>query len=214
MRKLYNAFSRYCIPNLVYHLRCLIRRNASVVDLGCGPSSPLRFVRKGRSLGVDAGKDAIAESKRQNIFSDYLVADITKHKFTQKFDVACAFDVLNMLDKKDSLKLLNKMEHMAKRVVVLVPNGVLAEPANMEAVAKSKYKTEFKYLRYRSSWTAKEMRRLGYKVIGINGLKLLRTSNAVPRIPIIGVLLSDFSQYFVQYFPSMAFHLLCYKDVK
>lgn len=214
MRKLYDAVSRYCVPNLVFHLRCLISRKASVVDLGCGPSSPLRFVKKGNSLGVDAGREAIADSKRQNIFSDYLVADITKHKFTQKFDVACAFDVLNMLDKKDALKLLDKMERTAKRVVVLVPNGVLAEPANMEAVAKSKYKTEFKYLRYRSSWTAREMRHNGYKVIGINGWRLLRTSNAVPRIPVIGVLLSDLSQYVVQYFPSKAFHLLCYKDVK
>lgn len=218
IKEVYAAFRRCCFPSLEFYLRKLLVNCKSFVDLGCGPSSPLRFVKGRRSLGVDVAKESIKESKKKGIFSEYLVADVLKTKLpANAFDAAVSLDVLNLQKKRDGLKLLKEMERIAKkRVIVLMPNGKVEEPKEMRAEAESKYKAPYEYLKYRSVWTAKEMRKRGFRVIGINGLKWLRKGNAKPRVKptFLGLLLSDLTQSIVRFFPSLAFHLLCYKDVE
>lgn len=218
LRKLYAKLHRNAFPSLEYYLMKLARPFESLADFGCGPTSPALHLSLKKKLGIDAAKAAVEESRRRGIFTDYLVADVLHTGLRKKsYDAAMSLDVVNLMTKKDGLALIKEMERIArKRVIILSPNGIVDEPEEMKGQSKSKYKSEYKYLKYRSAWTAKEMRRKGYTVIGINGLKWLRKSNAKPRIhpTFLGVLISDTTQVITRFFPSCAFHLLCYKDLK
>lgn len=218
MRVLYTKFKRYCFPSLEFYLRKLTRDMDSLVDLGCGPSSPIMYAPKlKKMIGVDGAKESVEESKKKEIFTDYVVANVLRTGLPNKcVDVAISLDVINLQEKQDALRLIEEMEHLAKkRIVLLIPNGVLEEPKEMEAQASVKYKSEYELLKYRSSWTAREMKNLGFNVIGLNGWKFLRKENAAPRIKPspLGAILSDLTQLVVRFFPSKAFHLLCWKDV-
>jgi SAM-dependent methyltransferase len=218
IRRAYKNFRTYCFPSLEYHLRQLLKGYRSFVDLGCGPNSPVqKFSKRYRCLGVDAAEESIRQSREKGIFTEYLVADITKTGIASKsYDVAISLDVINLNEKSKSEKIISEMERIAsKRAIIFVPNGKVEEPKEIKERSESRYKSNYEYLKYRSSWTAAEMRQRGYKVIGINGLKWLRKGNAMPRIrpTPVGALISDMTQPVVQFMPSKAFHLLCYRDL-
>ena len=169
-------------------------------------------------MGVDASAECVRLNKDEGIFTDYLVSEVLNTKLRAKsYDVTISMDVVNLMEKKDGLALIKEQERIAKkRVIILCPNGKIDEPEEMKAQSFSKYKSDYQYLKYRSSWTVNEMKRKGYTVIGINGLKWLRESNAKPRIKptFLGVIVSDLTQLITRFFPSLAFHLLCWKDKK
>ena len=218
MKRLYEFAKRKAFPGLEFYLNKWTNSFDSLADFGCGPASPAMYLHIKKKLGIDAANAAIDESRKRNIFTEYLVADVLHTGLRKKsYDVTMSLDVVNLMEKKDGLALIKEMERIAKkRVIILCPNGSIEEPKEMKGQSHSKYKSEYKYLKYRSSWTAKGMRGKGYTVIGINGLKWLRESNAKPRIKptFLGVIISDASQLFARFFPSTAFHLLCYKELK
>jgi len=58
------------------------------------------------------------------------------------------------------------------------------------------------------------MQKRGYKVIGINGLKILRKERAKLKFKpyIIWKIISDLTQLFVRNNPAYTFQILCIKD--
>jgi len=220
LSKIYLKIRSAAFPSIELYIKKLMKNYNSFVDLGCGPNSPVQILNKIKqfnSLGVDGSKESIEESKIKNIHANYLQSKILETKLKSKsYDVAISLDVLNLQSKDDGFKLIKEMERIAsKRVIILVPNGKIEEPDEIKLLSESKYKSNYDFLKWRSTWTADEMRKLGYEVVGINGLKFLKKANASPRIKpsFLGVLISDFTQLFTVFFPSKAFHLLCYKDL-
>lgn len=101
----------------------------TVLDLGCGQGKPMEFINKRlqvkKSVGVDLFEPYIKEAKQKKIHSEYLVKDVRKVKFAPKsFDLVMASHVLEHLKEKDAWKVLENMERMAKRqVIVVTPIG-------------------------------------------------------------------------------------------
>ena len=99
----------------LFHTRvyCLKKELAgcnSVLDLGCGPNSPVQFCSVSNKVGVESFKPYLESSKRKKIHDQYLLADVTKVKFKPRsFDAVILIDVLEHLDKVQGENLLKKV---------------------------------------------------------------------------------------------------------
>jgi 2-polyprenyl-3-methyl-5-hydroxy-6-metoxy-1,4-benzoquinol methylase len=85
----------------------------SILDLGCGKSSVVKFVNATYKVGVDLFKPYIKESRKNKIHHEYVLGDITKLEIKPKsFDAVIALDVIEHLNKKDGLNLIKKYGKM------------------------------------------------------------------------------------------------------
>lgn len=106
----------------------------SVLDLGCGQGKPMAMIKLWRKIdyacGVDLYKPYIAQAKKAKLHDKYITADLRKINFPPKsYDLVLASHVLEHLKKKEALSLLNKMEKIArKQVIVATPVGELYQP--------------------------------------------------------------------------------------
>lgn len=141
----------------------------SILDVGCGADSPLKNVKKTFvSEGVDIFEDSIKQSQKNKIHDKYIIFDIRKidkiHK-RKSFDAVIALDVIEHLNKKESLDLIKKMENIArKKVIILTPNGFY----HQDAYDNNPHRV------HRSKWKKEDFEKLGYKIYGLRGLKYIR----------------------------------------
>lgn len=97
----------------------------TVLDLGCGQGKPMEFINRRlkikKSVGVDLFEPYIEEAKQKKIHDQYLITDIRKVNFPDKsFDLVMASHVLEHMSRKDAWKVLENMERMAKKQVIMV----------------------------------------------------------------------------------------------
>jgi SAM-dependent methyltransferase len=184
---------------------------ASVLDVGCGNNSPLgRFRRRvPYSVGVDIYTPWIDESRARGIHDRYAVLDVLsiEDEFgPEAFEAVVACDVLEHLTADDGAELLARMQRVASnRVVVLTPNGHVPQGATWGNP----------YQVHRSGWSAVELRRRGYAVRGVNGLKLFRGERGQLRLRPARLwdTFSQASQPLAWRWPDWAFHLLAVKEI-
>lgn len=193
---------RAYIRDLTRHLRDC----RSVLDVGCGARSPLRHVPKHfHAEGVDAFGPAIAAAQAEQIHDDYHRQSVTDLDFPPKsFDAVIALDLIEHLAREDGLRLLEQMEQIArKRVIIFTPNG----PVDQDPYDGNPWQ------RHLSSWTTADFLRRGYKVRGINGLRVLRGTQAHTRWwpEPFWSLVSNATQSYVYRRPRKAYQLLAVK---
>jgi SAM-dependent methyltransferase len=204
----YRIYTRI-FPDYVREINKELYGCKSVLDLGCGDNSPLRhFPGKIHAEGVDAFPVSIEKSMTKGIHNNYHimnVMDIDRKFGTDSFDCVIALDLIEHLSKEDGLKLLKKMETIArKKTIIFTPNGFLPQSAHGGNIWQI----------HKSGWTVKEMENMGYKVIGINGIKCLRSefSRLKYRPKYFWWLISDITQVFVRNRPEKAYQILCTKE--
>ncbi|MCR4261170.1 MAG: class I SAM-dependent methyltransferase [Candidatus Colwellbacteria bacterium] len=193
-----------------YQLKKAVGESKSLLDLGCGFPSPIKsFSSRLYSVGVDIFKPSIEKSKTDGIHNEYRELNVLDagDEFKEKsFDCVLASDVIEHLSKEDGEKLINIMESLAsKRVIIFTPNGFLHQPTH----------DGNEYQKHLSGWSVEEMVSRGYRVIGINGWKPLRREFAEIRFKptFFWAIISVLSQTLIQYFPKHAFALLCIKEL-
>lgn len=213
MKKLLQNFHQNVYPkffkNYFYELEKAVKDSKSLIDIGCGTDSPIKyFSKKIHAVGIDAFLPSIEKSKKQNIHDEYYqigVLDIDKHFEDKSFDCALASDLIEHLTKEDGLKLIELMEKVAsKRVIIFTPNGFLQQ---------GEYDNN-PWQVHLSGWSVEEMQERGYKVIGINGWKPLRGeySNIKYSPKSFWMFISDITQFFVRNNPKKAFQIMCIKE--
>ena len=184
-----------------------LKNCTKVLDLGCGPNSPLGRLKNDLnknlySVGVDIFEPYIEKNK---MHSECIQGNIFDINFPENsFDCALLLDVIEHFEKKDFIKFMPKLEKIAKKIIVMVPNGFI----NQDEYDKNIYQT------HRSGWSLTEMEGLGFKCHGVSGLKFLRGELGISRIKprIIGEILSTFTGPFIYNRPKIAFHLICIKN--
>lgn len=183
----------------------------SLLDVGCGEVSPIRFFSKKipYTLGVDGFEPALLKSRKQGIHTDYLHLELLKLGEVlepKSFDCVLASDVIEHLEKPDALRLIAMMETIArKKVILFTPNGFLPQGE----------RDENPYQVHRSGWSVEEMQALGYKVTGINGWIALRGKHSEVKWKPerFWRYVSLLSQPLVRNYPQHAFQLLCVKTL-
>lgn len=199
--------------NLVFapystELEKLIENSETILDVGCGANSPIQHFRKKiYSVGIDVFEPALSVSRIKKIHNEYYqmnVLDIDKEFPENFFDCVLASDLIEHLTKKEGLELIQKMEKIAKKkIIIFTPNGYLPQGECENNP----------YQEHKSGWTSEEMKQKGYEVIGINGWKKLRGFKAevVYSPNIMWNFISDITQFFVKRRPKYAFQILCVK---
>lgn len=137
----------------------------TVLDLGCGYNSPLHQCKGSFSVGVESFLPYLEESRGKLLHDQYIRADIRKVNFKPgSFDAVVAFEVLEHLTKEEGQELLNKMKTWArKKLIITTPNGYLRQDSYDKNPLQE----------HKTGWSPKELRNLGFKVYGMNGLKWL-----------------------------------------
>jgi len=216
----HNLFVSSIFHTLVYCLRRELKNCSSVLDLGCGPNSPIKHTDVPFSVGVEAYKPYFEESKKKRLHNRYILEDITKVKFRPgSFDAVMMIDVIEHLQKKEGNELLKKAEIWAKKkVIVSTPNGFLPQK-NIDGNPLQLH---------HSGWLIKDMRKLGYKAYGMAGWKFLRKENdskginqegdifSTIRFPprVFWLIISELTQLVTYFFPSLAFSVFYVKNVE
>lgn len=180
----------------------------SVLDVGCGASSPLRKIKKTfTSTGYDIFKPSIETSKKKKIHDNYKigsVANLLKSFKKNSYDAVVALDIIEHLPKKEGIKFLRDCEEVArKKIVLLTPNGYY----NQEPYGNNPYQV------HKSGWGVNDFSKRGYNVVGMRGLKHLRGEQASLKFKpwIFWGTVSTLSQLITFYIPRFAYQLLAIK---
>ncbi len=177
----------------------------TVLDLGCGYSSPIQYCNITFSVGVEFFETYLQTSKKKSIHNQYVRADIRKIEFKPRsFDAVIALDVLEHLSKEEGHELIKKMEKWAKeKVILFTPNGYLWQDGWDNNPLQE----------HKSGWSVKELRELGFKVVGIDGWKKLRGYTSLIKYKPIHLwsIISDLTQIITYYYPNQAFELFAVK---
>lgn len=209
-RMIFSSLSDHFIQTL--ERECTGRGDCkTLLDIGCGKCSPIyRFSTKiDYTVGVDVFEPAIEESKKLKIHNEYKTIEckgIDSAFQKDSFDCVCALDLIEHLSKEDGLKLIDSMERIArKKVIIFTPNGFLFQGIH----------DNNPYQQHLSGWEVDEMKAMGYRIIGIGGFKFLKGEVAKIkwRPEFFWRRISLLSQIIVTNRPNLAFAILCIKDL-
>ena len=209
--KILHKIYRKVFPSYNQILEKHICSCSSILDVGCGSSSPIRFIsKKMYKIGVDSFLPSIEKSKKQKIHDKYFNIDVLEigDKFKENsFDCVIALDLIEHLTKTEGLKLIKMMERIAKKqVIIFTPNGFLEQGIH----------DNNDYQIHKSGWDVEEMKKKNYKVVGVNGWKYLKGErcNIRFRPKLFWNIFSDLTQIITKYFSKYAFHILCIKLIQ
>src|SRR5262249_40580341 len=152
---------------LLKAVRSALRDCQVVLDVGCGNLSPMRYISGPHLVGVDGYSPALEEARNNGTHDEYHLGNVKRldELFpARRFDACVALDVIEHLEKEDGWRMLEAMERLSsRRVVIHTPNGFLPQQSHDGDLQQ-----------HLSGWTAEEMRSRGYEVSGVGGLKSLR----------------------------------------
>jgi len=150
--------SSYLLDPFVMTL--LAEKSKSYLDIACGRGKwgyLLKTSHKPPSyiIGGDLDKEVLQYVKMHGIYDDTVLFDGRYLPFREKsFDYVLAFEVIEHMEKKDGMKLLDEAERVSKeKVIVSTP------------LLGARYWYSAKH--HVSKWTVRDLRRKGYCVRGV-----------------------------------------------
>jgi len=191
----------------------------TVLDLGCGPNSPIKHISGIKSsTGVEAFEPYLKESQKNKIHTKYVHSRIKDLKFPAKsFDAVIIIEVIEHLSSKEGLEIIKKAEKWArKKVIISSPNGFWPQ----KPVDNNPYQ------KHLSGWSHAKMKSLGYKTRGLAGFKFLRCQSKSTTMgddilvsiryqpKFFWFIIATLSQLISYYFPSLAFELFSVKNTQ
>jgi 2-polyprenyl-3-methyl-5-hydroxy-6-metoxy-1,4-benzoquinol methylase len=203
---------------LDYCLQKELKNCETVLDLGCGPSSPIKLCKNIRySVGVEVYKPYIKESLKKGIHSKYINNKIEAVEFAKKsFDAVVMIEVLEHVDEKSGIKILKNANKWAKKkIVISSPNGFL----------KQKELDNNPWQKHLSGWNMEKLKSLGFICHGLAGLRFFRneTHNKTMGSDLLSTIrfhprffwfiLATITQLITYYIPAVSFELFSVKYI-
>ena len=196
------------LRSLVHELRNHLGSCRRILEIGCGPDSPLQYLAGDRHIeGLDVHEPWLQRAKEKGLLKNYHLAnamEIDRIFKPGQFDAIVALDLIEHLEKQDGHKLIEMMATIAsRRVVIFTPNGFVPQHDETNP-----------WNNHRSGWTVDEFEALGFSVTGMYGWKALRGEWAKlkyrPRL-FWGALSELSHRLLTRRHPRLAFSLLCTK---
>lgn len=189
-------------------LRRLLKKCRTLLDIGCGTASPSRFV-PAEKTGLDGYQPSLDIAQKAGTHEHFIqgdVRDLNRYCGPKTFDAVTALDLIEHLPKEEGWTLLDDMERIAKkRVVVFTPNGFMPQ-ANKENGDLQEHV---------SGWVTSDFKARGYRVYGMHGLKSLRDGVTLKHKPrTLWALISMLTQlFYCRNHPESAGSLLAVKTM-
>lgn len=158
------------LANLIFirELRRVLSDCRTILDIGCGSSSPTRFL-DAHTVGIDAHEKTLEVARAANTHGSFELLDardIAGRFSAGSFDGVVALDLIEHLDRTDGLNLVQVMSDLATtKVVIFTPNGYQPQQGQGDDLQGHK-----------SGWNVDDFRLMGFEVIGIGGPKDWRGS--------------------------------------
>jgi len=188
----------------------------NILDVGCGDGSFLAKINSEKlfnAIGVDLFEPYVKKARRLSAYKKVIKKDVMKISFKSgSFDVVHTSQLIEHLEKKEGLKLIEIMEKIAKnKVVIGTPNGHFHQDSY----------DENKLQEHKSSWSERDFRKLGYKCYGqalkfIYGEKGLLETNTAKKFTILRPILFCLSYFLspISYFiPKLGAHIVAVKEI-
>lgn len=183
---------------------------AEVLDVGCGSDSAVSLLGIEKLIGIEGYLPSVEAARKKGTHREIVLGDVRcleNYFQPRQFDACVALDLIEHLTKEDGRKLIQSMEKISKkRVVILTPNGFLpqahAEKADLQE--------------HLSGWEVSEMRGFGYHVAGVLGPKGLRGEyHRLKRRPeaLWGLVSLALHCCYSRWAPSAAAAILCVKKM-
>jgi len=134
----------------------------SVLDVACGLSLKSKYIPAQIRVGVD-----IFEKYFEHIETDVPYV-VIKHDvraldeifLPKSFDIVIAFDIVEHLEKEESLAMMKQMEIIARKAVLIeTPKGYIPQDLDITGHDAHEFQT------HRCGWEIDEFHKLGYKTI-------------------------------------------------
>lgn len=139
-----------------FRLRDAAQDITSILDVGCGPGKYLNKLVVPVRVGIDAHGKYLDSFNGQTICGK--AEEILPTLADKAFDITCAMDFIEHLDKDVAVSVIAQMQRIArKRVVVFTPNGFHENGAQYEGVERD-------LQTHRSGWAVDDLEALGFKV--------------------------------------------------
>ena len=213
----HNKLFESIFPTHVSVLKKELKDCQSVLDLGCGPDSPLQYCKNIKhSIGVEAFQPYLNVSQKKGIHTEYINKKIRELEFEENsFDAVILMEVIEHMEENVGLEVLKKIEFWAKnKVIISTPNGFFPQ----KIVDNNPMQVHL------SGWDTKKMKSLGFtKILGLAGLKYLRAEidhdsmdaelfiSMKYKPKFFWFIIATLSQMFTYHFPNFAFGLFCVK---
>lgn len=199
-----------------YCIRHELEGCSTVLDIGCGPDSPIQHCAKDKyTVGVEPYKPYLKISQKKKIHNKYLNKKIEDLDFPKNsFDAIILIDVIEHMDKKAGLTLMKKLDKWAtKKIIMTTPNGYFS----MGEIDGNSYQA------HRSGWTVSDFAKVGYTCKGLTGAKFMYLSenqvdsfsegsfsfvNMRYKPKAFSFVINAILQIFMYYLPEHAFELL------
>ncbi len=136
----------------------------TVLDLACGISLKSQYVDADIRVGLDIYKPYLENIELENNVPHVLInADIMgiDELFLPKsFDLVLLLDIVEHLEKEQSLKLIKMAEEIAKVAVVIeTPNGYIPQDMDILGYGGHTFQT------HRCGWEPEELINMEYKIV-------------------------------------------------
>jgi 2-polyprenyl-3-methyl-5-hydroxy-6-metoxy-1,4-benzoquinol methylase len=133
----------------------------SILDVACGLSFKSKFIDAQIRVGVDI-HDKYFEHIESSVPYAVIKYDVRKLEeifVPNSFDVVIALDIIEHLEKDESLKMIEACEKIARKAVILeTPEGFIPQDMDIQGHGADEWQT------HRCGWEVKELESMGYQV--------------------------------------------------
>ena len=211
------------LPGVIYILGRPIRRELNngvktLLDVGCGKGLVGRFItRSGKYLtvGAEIFKPDLKEARKNQSHNVFVQCDARSLPFRREsFDVVLCSEVLEHVDKPEGIKLIQDLENIARRKVLLsTPAGLL--PTDPET-NRAHEEENNPYQEHRAGWRANELKALGYRVYSplfLHKVEKYLTAKQRTWAWLLNIIIQSAAAPLVWISPRFGGHLFCVKDL-
>lgn len=134
----------------------------SVLDVACGLSLKSKFIPAQIRVGVDLYDKYFdhIESDVPYVVVKYDVRKLNEIFMPKSFDIVIGLDIIEHLEKEESLDMIAQCEKIARKAVILeTPKGYIPQNIDIQGHGAHDFQT------HRCGWEVEELKNLGYSVV-------------------------------------------------
>ena len=152
---------------LPHVLQTELRDCHTILDLGCGPNSPIASCASiRRSVGVEPFRPYFEKAQQRKTHTELLNCRIEDLVLPDhSFDAVVLIEVIEHMEEAQALEVIRKAQRWAsKKVILTTPNGFVPQGE----VDGNRLQCHL------SGWPLAKLQGLGFRCVGLAGLKILR----------------------------------------